>query len=370
MLRSYLVSAVFGVLIFGALLLNLILPDPAILQSERRTPAAFPEFTAKTFFSAEYMGNIGKYAADNFVLRDALRTVRAVSVFDIFMQTDKRGLFYDKNTGAGKFEKLNEASIIKAADKIKKLCAFFPNLDIYFAAIPDKSVYTSRYYPGFDILEAERILSGRIEGASFISLTDVMTGEDFYRTDIHWDQPKLIREGGVLDALCEGIGAPDFSDVNFTVNTAGDFFGVYKGQLALPLSPDTMKYVTCDISEGAAVKYFNPAADAWESGAVYDPAAVNGRDPYDLFLGGVQPLITIENPKAKTNRQLYIFRDSFGSSLAPLLAFAYNKITIIDMRYIDSRVLGQYVDFAEENADVLFLYSSQILNNPDVLLIK
>ena len=370
MLKSYLVTAVFGLFIFGALLLNLILPDPDILQSERRMPAAFPEFTVKSFVSAEYMEKTGKYFTDNFIFRDFFRTVRAICVFDIFMQTDKGGLFNDLNTGAGKFEKSNEASIIKAADKIQKLSGFFPNSDIYLAVIPDKTIYTRRYFPGFDAAKTKRILSGGTDGISFIDLADVMSGEDFYRTDIHWDQPRLIREGGVLDALCAGMALPDFSGVNFTVSTAGKFFGVYKGQLSLPLASDVMAYVTNDISQDAEIYYFNPAADAWESGVFYDLSAVNGRDPYDLFLGGVQPLIKIKNPNSKTDRQLYLFRDSFGSSLAPLLAFAYAEITVIDMRYIDSRILWQYIDFADENADVLFLYSSQILNNPDVLLVN
>jgi hypothetical protein len=165
------------------------------------------------------------------------------------------------------------------------------------------------------------------------------------------------------------MGLADFP-ADFSGNTAGDFFGVYKGQISLPLSPDCMLYLTSDITDGAKISYFNPAANGWESGVMYDPAAVNGRDPYDLFLCGAQPLITLENPEAKAGRQLYLFRDSFGSSLAPLLIFAYSKITIIDMRYTDSRVLLQYIDFADKNADVLFLYSSQILNNPDVLLVN
>jgi hypothetical protein len=71
-----------------------------------------------------------------------------------------------------------------------------------------------------------------------------------------------------------------------------------------------------------------------------------------------------ENPP----RTLYIFRDSFTSSLAPLLAAsdAYGKIVLIDLRYIDSRVLDQFVTF-EDGSDALFLYSAQILNNSTVL---
>ena len=55
-----------------------------------------------------------------------------------------------------------------------------------------------------------------------------------------------------------------------------------------------------------------------------------------------------------------LFRDSFGSSIAPLLIENYRKITLIDLRYINSELLSEYVEF--NNQDVLFLYSGVVLN--------
>jgi hypothetical protein len=89
-------------------------------------------------------------------------------------------------------------------------------------------------------------------------------------------------------------------------------------------------------------------------------------DPYDLFLRGPQPLIILENQASVQERELYLFRDSFGSSLAPLLMNAYSKITLIDLRYIHAGLLEEFIEFTP-GADVLFLYSSQIFNNPSVL---
>lgn len=80
-----------------------------------------------------------------------------------------------------------------------------------------------------------------------------------------------------------------------------------------------------------------------------------------MFLTGSRALITIENPNATEDRELIVFRDSFGSSIAPLLAGGYSKVTLVDIRYISPAMIGRFVDF--EGWDVLFLYSSQILNN-------
>ena len=72
-------------------------------------------------------------------------------------------------------------------------------------------------------------------------------------------------------------------------------------------------------------------------------------------------MVNIRNPKNPDGKRLIIFRDSFGSSIAPLLAEGYSEIVLVDLRYINSEILGEYVDF--ENADVLFLYSTILLNN-------
>ena len=84
-----------------------------------------------------------------------------------------------------------------------------------------------------------------------------------------------------------------------------------------------------------------------------------------MFLGGTKALLTIENPNAETDRELVIFRDSFGSSLVPLLAEGYAKITLIDIRYIAPARLGKWVDFSGK--DVLFLYSTPVLNSSETI---
>ena len=55
------------------------------------------------------------------------------------------------------------------------------------------------------------------------------------------------------------------------------------------------------------------------------------------------------------------YRDSFGSSIAPLLIENYRKITLIDFRYINEKLIEQYIKF--ENQDILFLYSVPVLNS-------
>ena len=39
----------------------------------------------------------------------------------------------------------------------------------------------------------------------------------------------------------------------------------------------------------------------------------------------------------------------------------YKKITVIDIRYISSKILNKYIDFNDQ--DVLFMYSILTINN-------
>ena len=83
-------------------------------------------------------------------------------------------------------------------------------------------------------------------------------------------------------------------------------------------------------------------------------------------LGGARSIIRITNPNAAKERRLIVFRDSFGSSIAPLLAAGYSEITLVDIRYISPLSLGKLIDFTKAD-DALFLYSASVINNSETI---
>ena len=76
-------------------------------------------------------------------------------------------------------------------------------------------------------------------------------------------------------------------------------------------------------------------------------------------------MLTIENPDYNGTKELIVFRDSYGSSLIPLLVTGYSKVTVVDTRYISQKLLNQYIEFKDQ--DVLFMYSTLIINNSTTL---
>ena len=127
------------------------------------------------------------------------------------------------------------------------------------------------------------------------------------------------------------------------------------------MEPDTIRYLTNDTLESCTVYHY----ETGQTTGIYDGEKGAGRDPYEWFLSGSESLLTVENPHAATERELVIFRDSFGSSLAPLLVPGYAKVTLADIRYLPSSQMGKYLTFTDQ--DVLFLYSAPVLNNSETL---
>ena len=94
-------------------------------------------------------------------------------------------------------------------------------------------------------------------------------------------------------------------------------------------------------------------------------AKFDGKDMYEGFLSGTQGILRIENPNPTTDRELIMVRDSFGSAIAPLLVQGYRSVTLVDIRSVQIDFLDKFIDF--HGQDVLFLYSTLVLNNSSTL---
>ena len=96
------------------------------------------------------------------------------------------------------------------------------------------------------------------------------------------------------------------------------------------------------------------------------PELLDGTDGYDVFLSGAQAVLTVTSPNVHNGRHLVLFRDSFGSSLAPLLLGSFERITLVDLRYISAARLTDYADLSDAT-DVLYLCSTAVWNNGGTL---
>jgi hypothetical protein len=124
--------------------------------------------------------------------------------------------------------------------------------------------------------------------------------------------------------------------------------------------------LTNEIISGLQVQILDAHTGTMKTTPVYNMDKANSKDPYELFLSGNQSLVKITNPADPDGKRLIVFRDSFGSSITPLLAQGYSEVILLDLRYLGSAYVGQLakagmINF--ENADILFMYSTLLLNN-------
>ena len=224
----------------------------------------------------------------------------------------------------------------------------------YFAMVPAKEAFLQKGSLTHEVMG--RYFRQELPFLTHLDLAPSMALEDFYRTDLHWRQENLLDVALYLAVAMESRVATDY-----TVNTwEGDFFGTYLSRMTPPLNPDPIRYLINDTLAACTVTGYDLMGRP-QTQPIYNLEKAAGGNPYDLFLSGPQGIQIIENPKGPAGKELVIFRDSFGSSLAPLLLEGYAKITLVDLRYVFSHSLAGYVDF--QNQDVLFLYSSLLLNN-------
>ena len=284
----------------------------------------------------------------------------AMGLFDRGMRPDENGMY----TAHGHWvEALGEAdteSAARFAEKLKNLKADLLTGDnrAFYAIVPDKGYYLpGEVTPATDyaalFAAADEGLAD--SGIEKIDLTGALTLEDYYFTDSHWRQERL---GGVVAALGETMGFS--ADMNsFDPVTVEGFIGAY-GKYGADV-PEELTYMVSDATVAAVCDNYQYP----DSTAVYDLARLDTDVPYDVFLSGASPLITVESPLAATDKELVVFRDSYASSLVPLLLGQYRKVTLVDIRYMVSGLVPQYVEFT--NQDVLFLYSTYVVNQSAML---
>ncbi len=355
---------VVGVIWFGLSVWSFVKPADSFSDSERRQLAQFPEVSFESMLSGKFMTDLKDYSLDQFPMRDSFRTLKAISSFYLFGKKDNNDIYIADGYAAKIEYPLNENSVNKAADKLSSLYEKYvkdTTANVFLAVIPDKGFYLAEPhgYPKMDYEKLISIMKEKMDFAEYIDVTNTLNITDYYKTDTHWRQEHIL---DVADKINSAMGTGNIGE--YAVEKADvPFYGVYYGQAALPLPSETIYYVTNEMMENCIVKNIETGK---EYAGMIDFEKLSGKDPYEIFLSGASPIIEITNPAGKMDKELVVFRDSFGSSMVPLLVADYSKITLVDTRYIVPDFVGSYVDF-ESATDVLFMYSSVILNQSNAL---
>ena len=308
----------------------------------------------------ESIGNLILLAMDDTCVDELVSNFRSLD--SSLVSPNENGYLYIDGKYVEADKSFDIGSAEKFAEKLNTLRAdYFPENKVFYATIPEKSYFVKNrttHFLNHDSVNA--FLSEALYDWEAVDIASVLTLDDYYATDRHWRQEELFP---VMKAIAEKM--------EFEINADGyesKVFEGYKGDYSkkIPdIDTESLIYMKSDVTDGATVDNYQDTYAKEKFTAVYNEAKFTSKTPYDIFLSGATPLTTIKNPANSSGRRLIMFRDSYGSSIAPLFIEAYSEIVLVDLRYMSSSLLPQFVNF--ENAEVLFLLSDSVVNNSNLL---
>lgn len=356
-MKNRLLSILFIITIFGFLLLGLIIPDKSVSFSERRKLAQLPSIKINSIINGDFFQELNSYLVEQFPFRDFFRNIKGIVSNNLFQKKDEDGIFIKDNTIYQLNPSINEDSITHFTDLINKIKNNnIKTNNIYYTVIPDKNYFLDDDIPKLDYKKLEKSLSKKLNDMEYINIFDALNLDCYYKTDIHWKQESLK---SVVEKLQETMNLEN-TNHQYKKNEYQKFYGALYGRIANNLKADKLTYLTNKEIETATV--FDYEKQNYRK--VYEQNDLKNIDSYDIYLGGAKALLIIENKQQSNDKELILFRDSFGSSIAPLLISNYSKITLIDLRYLNSNMIEKITEIEfNENQDVLFMYSVPIINN-------
>lgn len=349
-MKNKIIGIIFIIIIFAFPISLLVTKDTPISYFERR------HLTTKEELKENFSGKLENYLEDQVPIRNILIGLNDIYNRYILGNIESNGVYVDNNYIYEKNYPLNLKSVNKFIDKINYINDnHISNSNVYFSIIPDKSYFLdSNKYLKIDYDSLINNLKDNIN-IEYIDIINLLKLEDYYKTDIHIKQKSYSK---IIESLSKYLNF-DRQIINYKENVYDKFYGASYSKNPIN-KPDKLIYLSNNEINNAKVWHLE-----YGEKNVYDIEKLGNIDSYDVYLSGASALITIENENVESDKELIIFRDSFSSSLAPLLIPYYDKITLVDLRYISLSNALNYITL--DNKDILFLYSTLIVNNSSIL---
>ena len=375
-----LMIGVFSVIILGISISTLVLPKQESSENENRSLAKFPSLVneaklkkAENFGDflgaikwdyiterkkASFMDDFETYFADHLVGRD-LWVEGANAISKLTGKQEINGVYTVDNQMIQAFKEYDEEEVAKSIAAMNKFAERFPEKQMSFMLVPTAQELFKDKLPSYAGLLSEKDFIDKcysqLEGIAPIDALSYLSEHKneylYYRTDHHWTSL------GAYYAYCAAaktLGYGAYGLNSFNVETvSSDFRGtLYSKTLDSSVPADSMDYYTLANGEPkVTLKSINNGKET-----VYDSLYVrdylNVKDKYSSFTGENAPVVEITTD-VDNGKKLLVVKDSYAHSLVPFLSKHYSKITMIDMRYVNTG-LDSVINL-DEYEQVLFM---------------
>ena len=347
--KNIVLSIIFITFLFTFMIVNIVKKDDDISYSERRKLQKMPKITYDSVINGTYFNTLDKYTTDQFILRDNFRKIKID--IDLLTKNNYNKLYLYKDYIIEETYPLNKESVINVTNKINNIKRTYLNEtnNIYYSIVPDKNYFVNDDNLKLDYDELKNIMNSNLD-IKYIDIFNELSLEDYYKTDTHWREERLFK---VVNKLSKEM---NFNITNnYSFKRISDFNGTYSSRIVRKDIKDEI-YILDNVND---INVYNYETNGYEK--VYDLIKLNSLDKYNVYLSGSVSLLKIESMNTGSTKDLIVFRDSYGSSLIPLMMNGYKSITVVDTRYISPSMLSNYIDF--NNKDILFLYSTLLIND-------
>ncbi len=347
---------------------GLLTPDRANSELENRALQQLPHISIGTlsfqdgaphfsgnFFDGTFMTQFETYCNDQFFARDAWVGMKSKLELTVGKR-ENNGIYLAR--GDTLIPRFDQPDPQRLEANIGFLNAFISKSEVpvYTSLLPGQAaIWADRLPEGAPNADQKAVIDtvyAQLEGKTYDSyqaLWDHRTEDIYYRTDHHWTSLGAYYGYTSLMAAL-GMEPIPLEDYQKTVATE-EFYGTSFSTAGVrSVKPDTVfTYVPGD---GLDVTLY-PAGKP-QAGSLYDASALERKDKYTYFMGGIQPLAVVKNP-AVDGPKLLILRDSYADSMVPFLTRHFSEIHLFDPRYNKDSAL-QYIK--DNDIDlVLVLYS-------------
>lgn len=271
------------------------------------------------------------------------------------------GVYTLKNQMVQSFRSYDRDKVSASVSAINVFAERFSDIPMYFMLAPTSQEIFASQIPSYAGLLSEKSfieeVYKQVENIGTIDclsrLSEHAGDYIYYRTDHHWTSlGAFYAYQSAAKSL--GYGAYGLGAFNIETVTGGFRGTLYSKTLDNDITPDSMDYY---ILAGGDPKIKMTCRNDSESN-VYDSLYVRDflkvKDKYSSFTGSNVPIVTIETD-IDNGKSLLIIKDSYAHSLVPFLSKHYSRITMVDMRYINTD-LSRFINVGDYS-QVLFMFN-------------
>lgn len=357
-LNAALTVGVICVILLAFTAADFLREDRLFSPQENRLLAAKPELTKSSVLDGSFMKDYETYVTDQFVGRDKWIGIKTGT--DVLLQKKEiNGVYLGKDDYL--IEQHLDADYPRelVEQKLELLEKLVKRWDARVMLVPTADNIFPQRLPAYAEAYDQRALLAEVEervgGEHFINVYDALlqhSGEEiYYRTDHHWTS-RGAYYGYQAWAAAVGESPQDFS-VETVETVSEDFLGTLYSKVRLPISPDRIEYFPQTEQTPVRIVYDLKK----ESSSFYEPSFLETKNQYGYFLDDNHAFIEIDTGHP-TGRTLFVIKDSYANCMIPLLASHYEKIYVVDLRYMNGKLFPFMESYEPESGmDVLVLYN-------------